>query len=348
MTSKASSRATPSAAYDMKQADLLGKSWRGLSFVHAMESSTRQQRGWGLVDPIVASVCGQSVDYGQLFAYCFRRFGYPNVGWDSRKALVDYHLTTPHPDLVLLVSPYVRNTSKLSLRFLLTEGAHDEVRAYEERDLRAWTARAMDKAQAQGLPNWMPDWLAYCQQVYREAGSSVEVKCWRDLRTFTSFVQPEPGTAEHSLISKAEAFYQGLIKAHVALEPAPHLTAKRPRKVSQWEDADPLKAIALAAKAALRALRVPVSVRDNQIVGWGPEHHRRTPLREAPSAGYPSGALGNASPEGMRAIHELVLQLGDGDLVSGIQAAVVALQAAQHARGPSAALAAPGGEPGAE
>lgn len=43
----------------------------------------------------------------QLFAYLFRRFGYPNQGWDDHKELVRYLLTTPMDNVFLEVRPYL-------------------------------------------------------------------------------------------------------------------------------------------------------------------------------------------------------------------------------------------------
>ena len=42
---------------------------------------------------------------GQLFAYLFRRFGYPSRGWDGDKRLVTYCITTPIKDVFLTVIP---------------------------------------------------------------------------------------------------------------------------------------------------------------------------------------------------------------------------------------------------
>src|SRR2546427_5605706 len=44
---------------------------------------------------------------GQLFAYLFRRFGYPNSGWDDHKELVYYLLTTPMDNVFLAVRPHM-------------------------------------------------------------------------------------------------------------------------------------------------------------------------------------------------------------------------------------------------
>lgn len=46
-----------------------------------------------------------SLDGPTLFAYCFRRFGYPNRGWDEDKHLSCYVLTTPRPDMQLEIYP---------------------------------------------------------------------------------------------------------------------------------------------------------------------------------------------------------------------------------------------------
>lgn len=42
---------------------------------------------------------------GAMFAYLFRRFGYPIYGWDGYKSLVSYLLTTPDPDVLLWCKP---------------------------------------------------------------------------------------------------------------------------------------------------------------------------------------------------------------------------------------------------
>ena len=44
---------------------------------------------------------------GGVFIYLFRRFGYPRIGWDGRKELVQYYLTTPMEGVLLSVRPNV-------------------------------------------------------------------------------------------------------------------------------------------------------------------------------------------------------------------------------------------------
>ena len=53
---------------------------------------------------------------GDLFAYLFRRFGYPNVGWDDYKELANYVISTPMEDVFLEICPYLGGP-KTSLHF---------------------------------------------------------------------------------------------------------------------------------------------------------------------------------------------------------------------------------------
>ncbi|MDD9439590.1 hypothetical protein PV270_13975, partial [Staphylococcus aureus] len=135
--------------FRMKQANMKGKDWRGLSFRSYID---RGESKYALSAPIIASVCGDEIDYGKLFAYCFRRFGYPDRGWDDYKELVSYYLTTPHPDMVLNITPYVGNTAVLTLSFLVEFEASRAIEAYAERDRLAWKQRSLEWAEKQGLP----------------------------------------------------------------------------------------------------------------------------------------------------------------------------------------------------
>jgi len=47
------------------------------------------------------------LNHGDVFAYLFRRFGYPRFGWDDSKHLVTYHITTPMAGVLLTVEPDV-------------------------------------------------------------------------------------------------------------------------------------------------------------------------------------------------------------------------------------------------
>lgn len=47
----------------------------------------------------------KGINWGELMAYCYRRFGPPNLGSDSYKDLVRWVITTPQEGLFLSVSP---------------------------------------------------------------------------------------------------------------------------------------------------------------------------------------------------------------------------------------------------
>jgi hypothetical protein len=57
-------------------------------------------------DPVFGPVFGSEVPYGTLFTYLFRRFGYPNFGWDDLKDIGRWVLTTPDKNVVLSIRPH--------------------------------------------------------------------------------------------------------------------------------------------------------------------------------------------------------------------------------------------------
>jgi hypothetical protein len=72
--------------------------------------------GSGVVDPgKVAAKELPNIKGGRLFAYLFRRFGYPTLGWDGYKQLVEYAITTPQSGLFLTITPYMAHDSDIEL-----------------------------------------------------------------------------------------------------------------------------------------------------------------------------------------------------------------------------------------
>lgn len=67
-------------------------------------------------DPVRGSVMGAQLEYGTLFAYLFRRFGYPNAECE-RQRLARYVLATPLPDMYLVVEPTIGGASDQVLSF---------------------------------------------------------------------------------------------------------------------------------------------------------------------------------------------------------------------------------------
>jgi len=266
---------------------------------------------FGLTDPIVSAVLGDSVDYGHLFAYLFRRFGYPNYGWDNYKDLARYILATPDRELFLQIVPYVGNHTCISFSFL---APRTTIRALERYDVslrRSWERRALDWQAQQGLPDWMDDWMAFCKELTTRFGFA-EPADWRQ----TVDLMRGGVTPTSDLTTLAARFIVALRQAYHEIEPEPPLCIRAP-DWSCWAADDPLKPLAKAAHVALTGLLRPVRVRDNAINAMGPAQHTRV-LREPRVAGYPSGALGNAAPQEFARLQGLILQLGKGNARRGI------------------------------
>lgn len=77
-------------------------------------------------DPIFTPIFGKKLDYGHLFAYLFRRFGYPNIGWDDYKDHSRYILTTPREDVMISVRPYVGSHTELHFCIMATKSAMEK------------------------------------------------------------------------------------------------------------------------------------------------------------------------------------------------------------------------------
>ncbi len=53
----------------------------------------------------LVKILGEAANYATIFTYMFRRFGPSEMGSDDYKEIMDWILTTPNPDVGLLVSP---------------------------------------------------------------------------------------------------------------------------------------------------------------------------------------------------------------------------------------------------
>ena len=122
-------------AFQLKLADYdLSKRFASIDFSQDAASG-------GLFNPVFDSTFGDTIEYGKLFAYLFRRFGYPNSGWDDYKQLTSYELTTPHPDLLLGIAPHVSDSVSLTFTFFAGLNQRNAVRDWEDRPRGEWTAR---------------------------------------------------------------------------------------------------------------------------------------------------------------------------------------------------------------
>ncbi|TAL65859.1 MAG: hypothetical protein EPN79_11970 [Burkholderiaceae bacterium] len=277
--------------------------------------------GW-FINPVVSEACGETMDYGKLFAYLFRRFGYPNFGWDGYKELTKYILTTPHKDLFLCVVPFVGDSTDLHFSFLTPFDVYLAAENYGQRFRHAWEMRAFDWQEQRGLPHWMPGWLNFCTSASREScADAPEYTNWRDT-TKWMFLPGGPSDPHYELRKKASEFFKALYADYEAVERRPGYV-ERATDWREWDDADPLKSFAEAGFAALQDLRRPVRVRDAAIDAFGEVKESRAmksldTVNEAPASGYPSGNLGNVATKEFADLHGLIMKMGKGNARRGI------------------------------
>lgn len=284
-------------------------------------------------DPIIASCLGDTIAYGPLFAYLFRRFGYPNAGWDDYKEMAKYLLTTPHPEMLLQVVPFAGDWTCITFSLFVAEDAVRAIDAFERRDHDEWTVRAYAWQEQQGLPEWMDDWThVYNEVELREALglSTAEEANWREAIKFSLPLGIE-GEPHYELSRKACSFRQEMFQGYSEIEPRPD-NVTRSSQPDAWAEDDPLKPFAEAAITALKDLLRPVRVRDAAINALGLVECTRGIAKEAPVSGYPAGDLGNSAPAEFAELHRLILKLGKGNARKGIARAKDLLQASTLAR----------------
>ena len=300
----------------MRQASFGGERWTHLRFGHHIEDSL----SLGLSDPIISSVFGDEINYGNLFAYCFRRFGYPAVGWDDYKQLVVYYLTTPSPDLMLEIQPYAGNVASINFGFMVREEIHNEISAFDRRDKDAWYKRSAEWAEKRGLPDWMDEWVSFRNSQICRLYHCAEAKTWQET---AKWLLPT-GEAESDLFkqtTRASIFFRQLDADYALIEPYPG-GLQRPANHDIWVDDDPLKPLASAAISALKDLLTPVFVRDIPINALGQAGYRSRSVKPSAGAGYPSGALGNENAQTFAVLHRLIMKLGKGNAKKGIHKAL--------------------------
>lgn len=297
------------------------RTWVGLDFRSFIDEGEGQSL---FHNPILASACGETLDYGKLFAYCFRRFGYPQRSWDDYKELVTYNLTTPHPDLALRIVPNVSDEATLTIHFWVLREQLKAVDDYAKAPSKAWRERSLDWAERQGLPEWMDEWMSIYNTEFRAAFSHIPVATsWRDVVNF-SYALGEPGSRPYQLTRRVVEYMETVRAGYAQVEPPPAYRY-RTGEWTTWSDDDPLKPLVAAALVALDDLRTPVGVRDQAINAYGLVEEPRKSVKPAKSAGYAAGALGNQAVEEFSRLHDIVVKLGKGDVKKGLRKVLAAV-----------------------
>lgn len=271
-------------------------------------------------DPVLKTLGVDTLDYGHLFAYCFRRFGFPNMGSDSYKDIAQWFLTTPRTDLVLCVRPSVCEESHFSIHFRTTPENERACRNWERKDIEAWTDRKLDWIEAQGLPEWLPSLVAsYAEQMQPGAN-------WRDCyRGYIVMFTPREGDFHSPFKSEAEAEHHRLLTGFASraagyekIEPRTEFR-KRSMTVAEWPEDDPMKPLAEAAIEALRDLKTGVRVRDAAINAFGVMDDGFDAVEEPECAGLGTANLINEAPNESVELYQIISRLGEHDLRVGIK-----------------------------
>ncbi len=274
-------------------------------------------------DAILESVCGPETNYGHLLAYCFRRFGYPNHGWDDYKELACYILNTPLDDMLLRVVPSVGSHTDLTFQFIVPVELPRTIRAYDQQARTAWFNRAMDWKEAEGLPDWMDEWVAYYNRVLAVPGGASLATSWRECLLAYPY-----GASDSEMLQVTQRtvdFHKALREDYALIEPLPDYHMRTP-DIATWAEDDPLKPYALAAIRSLEDLRRTVGVRDQDINAFGLQDASYRSVSRAPVAGYPSGAMGNQAPKELAEVHRIAAALGKGNLKRGLQKILATLE----------------------
>jgi len=296
--------------FKLQLANLKKSTYVGLEMPHfndPMDVST-------YTTPLAISLaCGNEMDYGTLFSYLFRRFGY--------QQLAKYILTTPLPDMVLMIVPYCGNDTSLHFSFMVSFEVSQKIRDYDRRDYLVWRERKFDWVEANKmLPDWMESGLEYLN---RENKVSVTWRQAFDSMGILHFVEEgkEP-------VSVGYDWQQEIHEAFAKIEQPPSPCPRRSYDWREWPDVDPCKNYNQAAYESLLDLKRPVEVRDIFINAFGQMKSpgRQRVLSGASSAGYPSGALGNDDPKGFAEIHDTISKLGGGNTKRGIKKALSILK----------------------
>ena len=279
---------------------------------------------------LIERTVGEDIGYGQLMTYLFRRFGYPNSGWDDYKELACYQLATPAPDMYMRIAPHVGNTSSISIMFMISEDGQKAIDEYDRQPCTDHEARMHAWIESTcGLPEWADEFVEAVRRDWGTFRSGIDT--FQAAFPFMQLYKPGPGTGP----SGGDSPVRGIPlewstwanekrAAFEAIDTRPGLFL-RSENIEEWPDTDPLKPYALAAVAALLDLKTPVRVRDSAINAFGRVDDPRRMVNEAAVSGFPSGAIGNMAPKEFAQLHDLIMTMGKGDAKRGLAKVLKAL-----------------------
>lgn len=199
---------------------------------------------------------------------------------------------------------------------------------------RDWETRSRD-AHVRAFHDWIeaegrvPDWAEETAQAMADKGWPVQPGSagWRRMMpgiAMIAYLGAKEGDPEDKV--SAIRWHRETTAEYEALHPAPGVDW-RTDDVASWDEADPLKALALAMEETLRDLERPVWIRDVAIGIRGPFPDGNVPdLPEAPravSAGMPVGRLLNPDPRPFQRLMAAVGCLDEDQAAAMLRAAAL-------------------------
>lgn len=94
----------------------------------------------GVISPgqIARAVFSDGLEFGRLFAYCFRRFGHPNTSSDDHKGIASYIVTTPFDGLFLSIEVKPHNDPGLLFGYRMTAELEEKLQKERRQIIDAW------------------------------------------------------------------------------------------------------------------------------------------------------------------------------------------------------------------
>lgn len=107
----------------------------------------------GVICPgsLAQGVFGDELDFGRLFAYCFRRFGLPNIGSDDYKDIANYLVTTPLEGLFLRIEIKAHCDPFLLFGYVVTQAIQHKLLQESAAAASAWRAKFKAWRDANGI-----------------------------------------------------------------------------------------------------------------------------------------------------------------------------------------------------
>lgn len=259
------------------------------------------------------------IQYGNAFAYLYRRFGAPEYPSDEYKQLVSYRLTTGHPDYYVLLSPYTDDSdmsNSISFGMMTTYENHKKLVAYEKREQNKWYEE---------FTKFLVNREFACKQNAMEYGKKFNTRFSLAFGV-VFFAHPRYENEDPATYQEAKALQATFESKHPF--PGHFIRNENP---DNWEQDDPLREVYSVFSSFIEDLMRPVSVRDTYFNLLGPvdesfmdedacvEYHS--------GAGAASGALSNENRELYNELVGYILDLGNMNAIEGMQKAIEIVKA---------------------